>query len=66
MSGTQLCSRAFRRGGEEARGAGIPAEHAASTLGTPPKAEEAEPAEAQGMGVGEPSRSGAADTRSQF
>lgn len=47
-------------------GAGIPAEHAASALGMPPKAEEAEPAEAQDMGAGEPSRSGAADIRSQL
>lgn len=47
-------------------GAGIPAEHAARALGMPPKAEEAEPTEAQGMGVGGPSRSGAADIRSQL
>lgn len=33
-------------------GAGIPAEHAAGALGMPPKAEEAEPAEARDMGVG--------------
>lgn len=50
--GTQLCPKAFRRGGEEAIGTGIPAKHKASTLEMPPKAEEAEPAEAQDKGVG--------------